>query len=120
MARKSKAVKTAQQRAAELNMLTVIVEGCGNPDLSQYAPVAPTRIHMCQSLNGASRICRQFIEEWNLGGGNWGPDAGRVYHPTKGEIAYVSYSGRVWPQGGYAKNVKPIPEDQLELDHTKL
>jgi hypothetical protein len=48
-----------------------------------------------KSYKEASRECRQYIEEHNLGAGNW--TGGEIYDAKTGEVvAHVSYNGRVW------------------------
>lgn len=76
---------------------TVRVSCCGNPDQGQD-PGKPLYGVPCTalpfgSLREASALCRKYIEEHDLGGGNW--DGGDVY--VKGTVvAKVSYNGRVW------------------------
>jgi hypothetical protein len=45
----------------------------------------------------ASRVCRQYIEENDLGGGNW--TGGQVCEGAK-QIARISYNGRIWDMEG--------------------
>lgn len=58
------------------------------------------------SFGEAARVCRDYIETHDLGGGNWtGGDVregGRL-------VAHVSYNGRVWGPGPY-----PQPEIIVE------
>lgn len=74
----------------------VVCESVGNPQYMQdeNQSVSPKMIFACDTLNEASTICRNYIEEHNLGGGNW--VGGQVYHPKNGIIANVSFNGRVW------------------------
>lgn len=68
----------------------------GNPDHGQHGRlVKPIRVAV-SDLAEASRVCRQFITEHDLGGGNW--TGGTVYQDGK-KIARVSYNGRVWDNG---------------------
>jgi hypothetical protein len=81
------------------NALVVSCASVGNPDHGQYAALSPKVKVPINSLKEASEACRKYIEEYNLGGGNW---SGGYVHDAKGKfVAYVGYSGRVW-------NVKPI------------
>jgi hypothetical protein len=41
----------------------------------------------------ASRVCREYIEKYELGGGNW---TGGTITVAGKKIARVSYNGRVW------------------------
>lgn len=72
----------------------VVLKSEGNPDFNQYAPISPLQILPAQTLEEASIMCKKYIEDWDLGSGNWA--GGDIYHPTKGLIAYVSYNGKVW------------------------
>lgn len=45
------------------------------------------------SFDEARRVCREFIEENDLGGGNW--TGGQIWDDGA-PVAYVSYNGRVW------------------------
>lgn len=62
----------------------------------------PAQFVEVKDLKEASRICSSFIEENDLGAGNW--TGGDVY---EGEniIARVSYNGRVW---------EPLPYPQCK------
>ena len=82
------------------NSLCVVLEGCGNPDFRQYAPIAPTLIKSVETLQEASKVCQDYINEYDLGSGNW--CNGKVYHPIKGVIASISYNGRIW-KGDYTQ-----------------
>ena len=46
-----------------------------------------------KSLQEASQVCRDWIEELELGGGNW--TGGKVFDNGK-QIAEISYNGRIW------------------------
>lgn len=74
----------------------VRLETVGNPDFNQYAPISEPRWQECKTVEGASKICREYIEFWGAGGGNW--VGGDVYQ--RGErIAHIGYNGRVWRPG---------------------
>lgn len=49
------------------------------------------------SFAEASRVCREYIERYELGGGNW--TGGTITEKGK-EIGRVSYNGRVWDTDG--------------------
>lgn len=49
------------------------------------------------SLGEASQKCMDYIEQYDLGGGNWA--GGQVYENGK-QIARISYNGRVWDMTG--------------------
>ncbi len=64
-----------------------------NPDYGEWFSPAPTRYVYVKSLKDASRKCREYIEEFNLGGGNW--TGGQVSRNGK-PVAKISYNGRIW------------------------
>lgn len=45
-------------------------------------------------------IVRRYIDENNLGSGNW--TGGKVFEGEK-EIGYISYNGRYWPKREWIK-----------------
>jgi len=77
----------------------VMLSAPGNPDYQQYADVAnPTSIRV-PTLKAAKEICGKYIEDWNLGGGNWGWQSGRVYHAIGDKCKLAgrfSYNLRFW------------------------
>lgn len=82
------------------------LKGVGNPDLQQYADVSEPRTLEVGSFAEASTKTLEYIEEWNLGGGNLTADIfdkrgnGRL-------IAFVSHNGRVW-EGKAGQDNKPL------------
>jgi hypothetical protein len=74
-------------------MLTVKLSSAPNPDLNQTEAPAPTVMYPVHNLEEASALCRQYIETYQLGGGNW--TGGQVYQNDV-ETHHVSYNGRVW------------------------
>lgn len=77
----------------------VRLESVGNPDKQQYAPISPMEWRPCRDIDEAVVQCQAFITTWNLGGGNWSLNAGKVYRDSV-EIARVSYNGRLWLPNG--------------------
>lgn len=76
-------------------MLRVVMMGMGNPDYGQsvFTMVAPVQVAMVNDLAEASIVCRNYIAEHNLGGGNW---RGEIFDNAVELVAVVSYNGRVW------------------------
>ena len=72
------------------------LESCGNPDYQQYAPVSPKLETFGRTLEDASKACRNYIEYWNLGGGNW--TGGQVFDGLGDDkqVARISYNGHIW------------------------
>lgn len=82
---------------------TVTLKAMPNPDFDQYGDIGvPASRALVQTLRAASKLCRDYIAAWNLGGGNWA--GGQVYRDGD-QIAQISYNGRVWVPGRY-----PTPE----------
>lgn len=75
-------------------MYTTMLCSTGNPDHGQYAAPSPAREVRTDSVEAAASACRDYIEEWGLGGGNWCGNAGKVF---KGEsiVATIAYNGRI-------------------------
>lgn len=92
---------------AVISSLCVVLRSEGNPDFKQFAPISPPEVKAVQTLQEAADACVQYIEEYDLGMGNW--VGGQVYHPTKGFIATVSYNGRLWK--GDLNDFKKEPEE---------
>jgi len=87
--------------AEQSNSFVVVLSSVGNPDRKQYTKsVSIPEFVPFGTLGEASEICRNYISEWDLGGGNWSDESGAVYHPVKGLIAHVSYNGRIWDNEG--------------------
>ena len=77
-----------------------------NPDIDHRGgywggspPATANGWHPVNTLRDASRECLDFIETFDLGGGNWGFDAGAVIAGGR-QVARVSYNGRVWDNRG--------------------
>jgi len=64
-----------------------------NLDHDEWFAPAPTRYLTVKSLDDASNKCREYIEKFNLGSGNW--SGGQVSQKRK-LIARISYNGRIW------------------------
>jgi hypothetical protein len=50
---------------------------------------------MTSSIDEAVAACRDYISYWNLGGGNWCGDAGKVFKDGM-HLATIAYNGRVY------------------------
>lgn len=77
--------------------LEVLLSDVGNPDHGQDPTRSltgrrPRRIKV-KDYAEASKVCRAYIEQHELGAGNW--SGGKVFEDGR-EIAEVSYNGRVW------------------------
>lgn len=79
--------------------MKVKLASIGNPDFRQD-PNQPlfgsesNKIVPVKSFKEASELCVKFIEDNDLGSGNW--YGGEIYDDKGKVIAHVSYNGRVW------------------------
>lgn len=85
---------------------TVHLRSCGNPDHRQYGPISNPETVQTDTIAEAVQACRRYIEEWDLGGGNW-PKTIIKYKGKR--VAEVSYNGRLWDTNGLE-----IPQPGLE------
>lgn len=77
---------------------SVILSAHGNPDHyeSPLEQVAPNCIAHCESIEECQAKVREYIDKYDLGGGNW--TGGDVYQ--NGEVVgCISYNSRFWPLG---------------------
>ena len=74
-------------------MLILHLSSMPNPDHDEwFAPAPPFEVEV-PDLDRASLVCTEYIEEFNLGAGNW--TGGDVYRGEQ-KIARISYNGRIW------------------------
>jgi hypothetical protein len=111
----TKKPKTAEAR------YTVILDNCGNPDRGQdpsrRLPGTARKVVPVEDFAAASKACRDYIEENDLGGGNW--TGGDIRENGK-VVGKVGYNGTVWPPGGFAVGTKPLwPEPKEEAPKSK-
>lgn len=89
-----------QSELSRVGRFEVTLESVGNPDFGQYPgaslPGVPRGRCAVTSLEEAAAKCREFIDEHDLGGGNW--SGGDVFEDGT-LVARVSYNGRVWRPG---------------------
>ena len=80
----------------------VELSSAGNIDFGQdpNKPLSPYRAAVISNPAQASKVVREYIEEFDLGGGNW--TGGNVYNDKGEHIAHISYNGSAWE--GYARN----------------
>lgn len=78
-----------------MSTLRVLLKACPNPDHGQYGSMGIPAVKVpVANLEEAVKKCREFLEEENLGGGNWA--GGDVFDAKDKKIAYISFNGRVW------------------------
>ncbi len=87
--------KMAAPAPAEAPRYRVLLSSCGNPDFQQFAPISEPETVDCATIMDAKKACEDYIEKWNMGGGNW--DNGRVIDNRTGKlVGHFSYNLRFW------------------------
>ena len=83
-----------------LNAYSVRLCSVGNIDFGQNPerPYSPLEWAECPSLCRCSLACLDYIQKYQLGGGNW--TGGQIFKDGA-QIARVSYNGRIWEGDGY-------------------
>jgi len=74
-------------------MLKLRLQSAPNPDHDEWVAPAPSFDIEVPNLEQASLACRDYIEEFNLGAGNW--VSGDVYSGDT-RIAHISDNGKIW------------------------
>jgi hypothetical protein len=86
-------------------MYTVELKSVGNIDHYEnpYAPLpgVPDQTMVCSSIEDCQQCVRDYIDEYDLGGGNWA--GGNVYEYLGEQIGYISYNGRYWTKEEWNK-----------------
>lgn len=91
--------------------MKVTLKSVGNPDHNQN-PNLPmygakkNSVVTVKSFKEASEVCSKFIEDNDLGSGNW--SGGEILDDNKKIIAHVSYNGRVWEGKPWTSTTKEI------------
>jgi hypothetical protein len=80
----------------------------GNPDQRQYAPPAEPEWKIVETMTKAKAAVRDYLERHDkIGGGNWGPESGRIWDHQGEIVACFTYNLRCWsPDGGREIKVK--------------
>ena len=92
------------KRSSPAGEFTVRLASVGNPDYGQYTPVSNPETFVGASVEECAKACLEYIEKWNLGGGNWTTPPVKRAGKT---VAFVSYNGRIW-----------TPEEKAASDKT--
>jgi hypothetical protein len=105
---------TKKPKAAEARY-TVILDNCGNPDRGQdpsrRLPGTVRKTVPVEDFAAASKACRDYIKENDLGSGKW--TGGDIRENGK-VVGKVGYNGTVWPPGGFAVGTKPLwPDEEI-------
>lgn len=109
------------------NKLKVSLSSCGNINYGQNPDTpllgVPDESKEVYSLEEASKVCRQYIEEHYLGGSQW--NGGEVYDEAGVLVAHVSYNGRVWSPDRQTEilvqeQVKHEPKEAPETKYEKM
>jgi hypothetical protein len=89
-------------------MFTVELSAGQNPNFPRRDDLPAKQTAEVTGLREASEVCRRFIEEHDLGGGNW--NGGQVRDAATGKVvALVSYNGRVWTPARRWRDRREIP-----------
>ena len=83
----------------------MVLRSVGNPDHAQYAPVSEPRGVKGKTIRAMVRAAQEYIDEWNLGGGNWQQTEIRTLDGKS--VGWISYNGRVWDSPNW-KDAKEI------------
>lgn len=77
-------------------MYRVCLKSCGNIDFDEnpFQEISPLRVVEANSIDECITIVWDYIEEYNLGGGNW--IGGQVYDDVNNYLGKISYNGRFW------------------------
>lgn len=100
-------------------MYTMTLQSVGNPDFGQYEPISePLTVH-APTLEGMRAAAEEYIDFWDLGGGNWVSPV--VRDEAGNAIGHFSYNLRLWEGDGTGdwKKAKEIRLGPLEWDPTK-
>jgi hypothetical protein len=102
MRKESAAGAWKNSKASDKAKIVVRLASCGNPDMGQdpdqpYMYCEPDRMVPVESFAEASKACRRFISDNELGAGHW--SGGSIFIAGQ-KVAYVSYNGRVWDMRG--------------------
>jgi hypothetical protein len=78
--------------------MKVLLKHTKNPDIKDYYWSKMRRPRAkevkVESFEDASAICKDYIERYHLGGGNWA--GGKITDDDGKEIARVSFNRKVW------------------------
>ena len=71
-----------------------ILKSVGNVDYQQYSPISnPLRNIKTKTLSQLRNKVEDYIEEWNLGGGNF---INPIVYKDGKRIGFFSYNRRFW------------------------
>lgn len=87
----------------EENMYLVTLSACGNIDHDEnpYDSIVDgnrvdTEVSEASTIKKCQEIVCSYIQNNNLGAGNW--NGGKVFKDNK-QVGYISYNGRYWKKG---------------------
>lgn len=83
-------------------MYVLKLDAVPNPDFGETTRPAPTWVRRVRSLRAAVRLADLYIEEYNLGAGNFGA---AVEHEDGSLAATISYNRRIWDP--FAREILP-------------
>ena len=87
----------------DIDMYKVILAACGNIDHYEnpYDNIVngieiKKKIVEAETIEECQKAVEDYIDENDLGGGNW--DGGQVFKDDE-RVGYISYNGRYWEKG---------------------
>jgi hypothetical protein len=94
-ARIAGSLEDAMNATLKSESYVMLLRSVGNPDYGQYAPVSEPAPIKGRTLTAMAEAAREYIEFWDLGGGNW-PEP-EIRNTNGQPVARISYNGRLWP-----------------------
>lgn len=92
--------------------MKVLLSAQGNPDMDEPKNIGiKSQWVAVSSLKEASARVQEFLEEHDLGSGNW--TGGDVVDASGKKIARISFNGRAWMPG-------PYPQPEIALENGRL
>jgi hypothetical protein len=85
-------------------MIEMTLRSVGNPDFGQYAPLSPKLNVTVATLDEAKAAAQAYIDEHDLGGGNFVDP--KLVEDGK-LIGYLSYNMRFWTVAEWSVNHAP-------------
>lgn len=91
-------------------MYTMRLRSVGNPDFRQYAPISDPKTVTGTTLAEMRAHAQEYIQFWDLGGGNW---TNPVVKLDGKVIGHFSYNGRLWEGKRYSAE---DPEREINIE----
>jgi len=99
-------------------MYEMKLRSTGNPDFGQYTPISNPETVRAESLFEMRAHCERYIEDWDMGGGNWmNPPVYEIVPGRKSKkiVGYFSYNGRLWKTAPHKWVGEDRDSDEIEI-----